>query len=61
MENRGIHWSVCENHFWIEIVINKARADDYRKSINYAPAQDNSDEAMGNGPENRDDDVNLNT
>jgi hypothetical protein len=44
MENRGIEWYVQDNHFWIEIRINKTKADTYKKINNYNPANDMSDD-----------------
>jgi hypothetical protein len=29
--NRGLEWDVRDNHYWIEIKIDKKKADGYRR------------------------------
>lgn len=42
--NRGLEWDVRDNHYWIEIKIDKKKAEAYRRSINYNPNAVESDE-----------------
>lgn len=41
-ENRGLHWGFTENHYWIELWINKDQADEYRVNTKYDPQKDSS-------------------
>ena len=34
-EARGIEWYVGDNHYWLEVRINKTKADAYRRLINF--------------------------
>ena len=36
-EGRGVEWFVRENHYWLEIRINKEKAEVFRRSNNYDP------------------------
>ena len=36
-ENRGLHWSFTDNHFWLEVWIDREIAEGYRKAMNYNP------------------------
>jgi hypothetical protein len=35
--NKGLEWDVRDNHYWIEIKINKSKAEAYRRSNRYDP------------------------
>ena len=49
MENRGVELFIVDNHFWIEVRINQAKAANYRKQMNYDPIRDpGSDEDEDN-------------
>ena len=46
-EKQGLEWFVHEDHYWIEIRINKTTADTYRQMTNYKFEDDKSeDEAL---------------
>jgi hypothetical protein len=34
---RGLEWDVRDNHYWIEVKINRSKADTYRKRIEWDP------------------------
>lgn len=42
--NRGLEFEVKENHYWIQVNINKKKAETWRKQINYNPNQYDSGE-----------------
>lgn len=42
--NRGLEWDVRDNHYWIEIKIDKKKAEGYRRQINFNPNAPESDE-----------------
>ena len=36
-ENRGLFWDIYDNHYWIEVRIDKHKSEAYRKQIHYNP------------------------
>jgi hypothetical protein len=42
--SRGLEFEVKENHYWIQVNINKKKAEAWRKQINYNPNQYDSGE-----------------
>jgi hypothetical protein len=42
--NRGLEFDVMDNHYWIEIRINKQQAEAWRKSNFYDPSIYDTDE-----------------
>jgi hypothetical protein len=42
--NRGIEFDVRDNHYWIEIKINKKKSEAWRRQINYDPNEYDTDE-----------------
>ena len=55
--SRGLEWDVRDNHYWIEIKINRNKAETYRRQSNYDPnvlsdSEEQEDEDEGS---NRDD------
>ena len=42
--NRGLEWDVRDNHYWIEIKIDKKKSEAYRRQVNYDPNAPESDE-----------------
>lgn len=42
---RGLTWDVRDNHFWLEIKINRSKADAYRRQSGYDPQAPDSFES----------------
>ena len=42
--NRGLEWDVRDNHYWIEIKVDKKKSEAYRRQINFNPNAPESDE-----------------
>ena len=43
-----MNWDIYDNHYWIEIKINKQKADQFRKTNNYNPDIDSEEEEEEN-------------
>ena len=52
---KGIEWDVRDNHYWLEIKINKVKADAYRKQIGYDPNNQSRSEEEADGKARRED------